>query len=239
MKCGWCGADLSARSRADAKFCSKRCRQASWRFGVAPARCAAPAGATADRPMRFAYADPPYPGLAHYYPERREVDHAELIRRLARDYPDGWALSTSAVALAGVLSLCPIGVRVLAWVKRQRASSAWEPVIVFGGRRRSRRDGPLDALVYKGRYNAFPGALVGMKPPQFSVWIFEHLGALPGDELDDLFPGSGAVALAWRRYSSRVDLGATCRSDPGDVSARACGDGSRRAGPARQVAGGR
>lgn len=189
--------------------------------------------------MRFAYADPPYPGLAHYYPERAEVDHAELIRRLTIDYPDGWALSTSAVALAGVLALCPLGVRVLAWVKRPRGGSAWEPVIVCGGRRVSTRDASrleprrLDALVYKGRYNAFPGALVGMKPPQFSEWVFAQLGARVGDTLDDLFPGSGAVSLAWRRYvaqdlsdASRGDLGATRRVDPSDASARACGDAS-------------
>lgn len=175
--------------------------------------------------MRFAYADPPYPGKAFYYVERAEVDHAALIRRLVAEYPDGWALSTSAVALAGVLRLCPPSVRVLAWVKRPRGGSGWEPVIVAGGRRRSTGDAsrptsarPLDVLIYKGRYNAFPGALVGMKPPQFSAWLFRHLGALPGDSLDDLFPGSGAVSLAWRRFvaldqrdASRRDLGATAR----------------------------
>jgi hypothetical protein len=33
--------------------------------------------------MRFAFADPPYPGKAGYYPERQEVDHGELIARLS------------------------------------------------------------------------------------------------------------------------------------------------------------
>lgn len=46
-----------------------------------------------------------------------------------------------------------------------------------------------DALAYAGRYRTYPGALVGMKPPQFSAWMFARLGALPGDELVDLFPG--------------------------------------------------
>ena len=32
----------------------------------------------ATRSLRFAYADPPYPGKADIYPEREEVDHAEL-----------------------------------------------------------------------------------------------------------------------------------------------------------------
>lgn len=156
--------------------------------------------------MRFAYADPPYPGKAFYYPERAEVDHADLIRRLTIDYPDGWALSTSAEALPMVLRLCPEAVRVLAWVKRPRGGVAWEPVVMSGGRRWHASRGsarPLDALIYKGRYNAFPGALVGMKPPQFSQWVFENLGARVGDALDDIFPGSGAVSLAWRRYVRR------------------------------------
>lgn len=86
-RCAWCGNEIPAGSRSDAKFCSKACRQASWRFGVAPCGILA-----TDRAMRFAYADPPYPGKAKYYPEKTEVDHASLIGRLATEYPDGWAL---------------------------------------------------------------------------------------------------------------------------------------------------
>jgi hypothetical protein len=40
-----------------------------------------------------------YPGRAHHYPERTEVDHQALVERLVADFPDGWALSTSAEAL--------------------------------------------------------------------------------------------------------------------------------------------
>jgi hypothetical protein len=164
--------------------------------------------------MRFAYADPPYPGKADYYPEREEVDHASLLERLTGGYPDGWALSTSSEALRDVLALCPPGVRVCSWVRSvrrtrsTRALSAWEPLIVAGGRPLRIVDhhgGPVvqdleDALVYRGRFRAFPGALVGMKPPQFAEWMFRQLGAAPGDDLDDLFPGSGAVSEAWRRH---------------------------------------
>jgi hypothetical protein len=59
--------------------------------------------------------------------------------------------------------------------------------------------------------------MIGMKPPQFSVWMFDLLGAGPGDVLDDLYPGSGAVGLAWDRYTSRgsLDARATCRPGPG------------------------
>jgi hypothetical protein len=41
--------------------------------------------------VRFAYADPPYPGCAHYYEGHPdfagEVDHAALINRLVDEYP--------------------------------------------------------------------------------------------------------------------------------------------------------
>lgn len=47
--------------------------------------------------MKFAYADPPYPNQAHRYKDHKdfagEVDHAELVARLERDY-DGWLLHT-------------------------------------------------------------------------------------------------------------------------------------------------
>jgi hypothetical protein len=163
------------------------------------------------RSLRFAYADPPYPGKAGYYAEQAGVDHQALVGRLVADFEDGWALSTSAEALQRVLTLCPAGVRVCAWqravrpTRSRRPISAWEPLIVHGG-----RELPLDepqavrdALAYGGRYRTFPGAMTGMKPPQFAVWMFAQLGARPGDQLEDLFPGSGAIGEAWRRYARR------------------------------------
>jgi hypothetical protein len=134
-RCLWCEAVLPGSTRRDAKFCSKRCRQSSWRFRVCRADIE-----TTDRPMIFAYADPPYPGKALIYPERSEVDHASLLQLLTENYPDGWALSTSSEALRDVLPLCPKGVRICAWfkgprcTKSRRALVSWEPVIVAGGR---------------------------------------------------------------------------------------------------------
>jgi hypothetical protein len=54
--------------------------------------------------MRFAYADPPYPGTARkYYGDQPtfagEVDHRQLVASLVDAGYDGWALSTSAKAL--------------------------------------------------------------------------------------------------------------------------------------------
>jgi hypothetical protein len=52
-----------------------------------------------------------------------------------------------------------------------------------------------------------------MKPPQFAAWMFAQLGARPGDHLVDLYPGSGAVGEAWRRYSGRLAIGLTAAGD--------------------------
>jgi hypothetical protein len=205
-RCLWCEGVVPADMRRDSKFCGKRCRQSSWRFRVCRADIE-----TTDRPMVFAYADPPYPGKASIYPEKTEVDHASLLERLTNNYPDGWALSTSSEALRDVLSLCPGRVRVCAWfkgprhTKSRRALVSWEPLIVSGGRplRVDVAQDLTDGLVARGRFRRFPGAMVGMKPPAFAEWMFRQLGASSADRLDDLFPGSGAIRRAWARYTGQ------------------------------------
>jgi len=201
--CEWCRADLSSVARADARTCSKSCRQALHRFRIGRA------GPSVDRPMRFAYADPPYPGMARRYYDQAEIDQGALVSRLDREYPDGWALSTSAQALQLVLQSCPPEVRVAAWVRPARRGIlsrfpivAWEPLLVCRGRRILATDQPDSALVWRGRQPSHPAALVGMKPAPFCEWIFRLLGAAEGDSLDDLYPGSGAVARAWSLFVS-------------------------------------
>ena len=158
----------------------------------------------------MAYADPPYPGKAYLYrghPDYAgEVDHGGLIGRLA-GY-DGWALSTSAAALPAVLALCPSGVRVAAWHKGERVTrsrfplSAWEPVVYYGGRQLpgQRRADSIACGVTP--VSTVPGHVIGAKPAAVCAWIFTLLGAGPGDSLDDLHPGSGAVSRAWAAYTS-------------------------------------
>lgn len=188
--------------------------------------------------MRFGYADPPYPGRANLYPERLEVDHRELIGRLLEVFPDGWALSTSSDALAEILGYCveleAPELRVCAWLRRVRPTSsrrplsAWEPLVVSGGR--LSLEGGLqratDALECRGRWRSFPGAIVGMKPPPYAVWMFQQLGALPGDELVDIFPGSGAVSLAWARYTSLQGPLDASSAGEGDTSPEVLDDAS-------------
>ncbi len=207
--CEWCDEPIPEAARADSVTCSQECRQSRHRFRISPAT------KTADEPMRFFYCDPPYPGLAHYYKDQPtyggEVDHRELVARLVAEAPDGWALSTSARSLQFVLALCPPDVRVAAWVKGSRAGasnrarSAWEPVIIRGGRplRLTSSEVLDDVLSWGGRQPSHPGAIIGMKPAPFCEWVFRQLGAMRRDQLVDLFPGSGAVGRAWRIYSGQ------------------------------------
>lgn len=156
--------------------------------------------------MKFAYADPPYPGMAYKYKDHPdyagEVDHKILIERLLDKYPDGWALSTHPISLREVLYLCPNDARVLIWAKSSaRPPYYWEPVIRYGGRStdNSGKDYivcPDDPKGDKFRRKWF----LGEKPEVFCFWLFRCLGARPGDILDDLFPGSGAVGRAWEKY---------------------------------------
>lgn len=216
MKCGWCSLDLAA-TRRDARFCGRKCRQSAFRL-----RRRRTTAARAELPMRCAYADPPYPGLARLYADQPtfggEVDHVALIARLMAF--DGWALSTGAYALREILPLCPPEVRVCAWVKPIGVSSkshglhnAWEPLLVMPCRRMP--PGVRDWL--SATPARFGGSLIGRKPIAFAAFLFDALGIMPGDSLDDLYPGTGIIGRAWAHLSSAGE--GDVSSDPrGDVS---------------------
>jgi hypothetical protein len=209
--CGWCDGPIPPGARSDAIYCKTSCRQAAHRFGRGRALRAA-----CGHPLRLAYADPPYPGrAARYYSSHPdfagEVDHQALVEQLLAEYPDGWALSTSADALPAILASCPPAVRVAAWFRGERPTcsyrplNAWEPVVYLGGRAHpsSPAERRLDALVHVARIRTTdPRWCTGAKPAAFCWWLFDLLGALPGDDLVDLFPGSGGVARAWGLYNT-------------------------------------
>lgn len=152
--------------------------------------------------MKFAYADPPYPGCGHRYAEKNEVDHVALIERLVSEYPDGWALSTSSTALQGLLAMCPAGVRVGSWVKpfavfkpNVNPAYAWEPVIFSGGRRGDRKRATIRD--WHSANITLKKGMVGVKPASFNEWIIDLLGAIGGDEFHDLYPDLGGFGKAW------------------------------------------
>lgn len=167
------------------------------------------------RPMRLAYADPPYLGQGSRHYDDPEYDklgaHERLIQRLVDEYPDGWALSASSPSLRLLLPLCPEDVRVAAWVKPfcafkrgVRPAYAWEPVIFRGGRnppwfphppppKNGQQTTPKD---YIAESITLKKGLTGAKPRAFCDWVIWLLNAQPGDTIDDLFPGTGIFTEA-------------------------------------------
>jgi hypothetical protein len=78
-------------------------------------------------------------------------------------------------------------------------------VVYLGGRAHpsSPAERRLDALVHVARIRTTdPRWCTGAKPAAFCWWLFDLLGALPGDDLVDLFPGSGGVARAWGLHNT-------------------------------------
>jgi hypothetical protein len=172
--------------------------------------------------MRFAYADPPYLGLAEKFygalhPDAAAYDrpetHQTLIDRLCAEFPDGWALSLHTPSLRAILPMCPPDVRVAAWTKPFASYKkgvnpgyAWEPVIFRGGRRRTDGSEPTVA-----DFCAVPITLQrgfqGAKPERFVWWVCALLGVRADDDFVDLFPGSGAVGRAWEAWRNQAPLG--------------------------------
>lgn len=170
---------------------------------------------------RLAIADPPYLGRANRWygtgrgssggrhradchPEAALWDnpdtHRDLITRLSNEY-DGWALAGSASTLHTILPMCPPDVRVMVWnvtnsfPSGSRITGRWEPVIVqVPADRRGRGTGArlTDVLSAAAPRHGFTGS----KPDAWTHWVLDALGYRPGDTLEDLFPGSGAVSRA-------------------------------------------
>ena len=159
--------------------------------------------------MRFAYADPPYLGCGKLYDDLHDKSrvwddqqtHIDLVEQLCDEFPDGWALSCNPRDLRWLLPACPDTVRVCSWVKTYHqirwnvsVQYAWEPVIVNGGRQLKHRK-PMVRDWTTGKVTQQTGT-PGAKPSYFNRWVLDLLGYQPGDELVDLFLGSGGMTAA-------------------------------------------
>lgn len=178
--------------------------------------------------MRFAYADPPYLGQAkrHYgkHPDYDgEVEHEDLVEQLLAY--DGWALSLSVKSLPQILPMFPADVLVLAWFKPiapplgDHRRYNWEPVICQPVRRPGPGYVPIALIASPPQFTFRPepdSHVIGEKPEAFAHWVFANAGLDPAcDTLDDLFPGSGAIAAAWGTYKPNLgdpEPGGTQRS---------------------------
>ena len=158
--------------------------------------------------MRVAYADPPYIGCAKKYPEKKEVDHADLVNSLCSNY-EAWALSLHTPSLPEILTYCPKDVRIGAWVKPFCSfkpgvgqAYAWEPIIFYGIRKRTRNQPTVRDWVMANI--TLERGLTGAKPMKFCFWLFDFMNLDREDELHDLFPGTGIVTRAWEIWKTTV-----------------------------------
>ena len=153
--------------------------------------------------LRFAYADPPYVGKSWRYNHPDAVrwddptEHIALMHEFDAGY-DGWALSANATTLPQLLPDAPPGTRVAVWVKpfaaykrNVRVAYTWEPVL--WSRTAPRRPGDPVGRDHLSCPITMRRGLVGAKPEAFARWLFVLLGWQPGDELTDVFPGTGVI----------------------------------------------
>jgi hypothetical protein len=176
--------------------------------------------------VRFAYADPPYLGCgaSHYgehHPDAADWDevatHEALADRLMADYPDGWALSLNPRDLTMYLNRFERGgvdVRVAAWCKTWHqirpttTQFSWEPVIFRSEKKLSKRPMVRDWMACAVTRQK---GLKGAKPEAFCRWVADLIGYEEGDEMDDLFPGTGVMGrvLNQGRFSFAASTGDT------------------------------
>lgn len=148
---------------------------------------------------------------ADFHPAAGEWDdparHRQLLEQLLDEY-DGWAIATTPDGLDHYRPL-PVPARILVWHKLRplptahRVATTWEPVILFPPRGRRARPAGQQLRVYGDQVPdvlacAPPGAgFAGAKPARWTRWVLDALGyESDQDTVDDLFPGSGAVAAA-------------------------------------------
>ena len=147
------------------------------------------------------------------HPDARAWDddatHRALLERLMDEY-DGWAIATSPDGIAAYGPLPPAA-RIMAWIKpngqpgSHRLRSCWEPVLLYPpvGRRSNRggvgaMDDTLTAMAPRMKFN-------GAKPAEWTTWVLAALSYNPDtDTVEDLFPGSGAVADAISRAAHEL-----------------------------------
>lgn len=177
--------------------------------------------------MRFVWADPVYLGCGRLYVKHHPnalvwddpATHIDLLRRLPDEYPDGGAVALHVPSLPLYLAHAPSGSRVAVWCKSFASfkpgvnpAYTWEPVIWWGGRSAKERGGKSAPTVRDHLVApiAMMRGLPGAKPDRYNAWILDLLGYRRGDEVVDLFPGTGSMGRATAdRDASPVLFGAT------------------------------
>lgn len=182
--------------------------------------------------MKLVYADPPYLGCCglydHYHPDGLCWDnpstHEALVDRLGSTMYAGWAMSLTSQSLSMIAPMCPEA-RVAAWVKpfaafkrNVRIAYTWEPVLFMPGRDSS-TDGAPVGRDHLAESITMRKGLTGAKPRAFCDWVLDLLGWIPGDEVDDLYPGTGVMGSVIKaRLWEAEEINGQSPLDFGEVS---------------------
>ena len=176
--------------------------------------------------MKFIIADPPYLGRAvRYYgqggcgygygigqadnhPQAHIWDNPETHKKLAQDLLDnydGFAIALTVHSLSTYLEVIKTdsrnNIRIMSWIKPSavpsgnRISTSWEPVIIKMAKgRKNHNEGVRmkDYLIANPPRQNF----MGSKPQEWTNWVLDAMGFRDGDEVTDMFEGSGAVTKA-------------------------------------------
>ena len=145
---------------------------------------------------------------ADYHPEAFKWDlletHKLLIDKLESEY-DGFAVAMAHDNLQKLISYFRPNIKIMIWHKwsipsRARVQNRFEPVAI---RIPKTRKGAIkgktmnDILTYKTKTNQ---GFTGAKPLAWTEWVLNAMGVQTGDSVDDLFNGSGSVAIAIEKY---------------------------------------
>jgi hypothetical protein len=79
-----------------------------------------------------------------------------------------------------------------AFKRNVRIAYTWEPVIFMPGRDRS-KEGASVGRDHMAESITMQKGLPGAKPEKFCSWVLDLMGWMPGDEVADLFPGTGVM----------------------------------------------
>ena len=141
---------------------------------------------------------------ADYHPDAAKWDdpesHRLMVARLQSEY-DGWAVAMKVSSLWNYLQWVKpaAGVTIAAYCKTNTMPTnahpfrSWEPVLLSVPKGRRSPTGGLVTLDWK--VDNPPKGFAGAKSKTWTRWVLDMLGYDPeSDTVDDLFPGSGAVA---------------------------------------------
>jgi len=131
--------------------------------------------------------------------------HQNLVKELENNY-DGWAIAMSVHSLSTYLSIIETdsrnGIRVCVWHKPSAVTSGnritnhWEPVLIRVPETRKGWKSGAARVKDIATFNPPKVGFMGAKPVEWTHWILDLLGYEDGDEIVDLFHGSGAVTHA-------------------------------------------